>query len=37
MWRIAIHMVFVLSGLLFALSDYIAAKIKPTEGLSAQV
>jgi uncharacterized protein (TIGR00645 family) len=37
MWRIAIHMVFVLSGLLFALSDFIAAKIKPTEGLSAQV
>ena len=27
MWRIAIHMVFVLSGLLFALSDYIAAKM----------
>ena len=27
MWRIAIHMVFVLSGLLFALSDFIAAKM----------
>ena len=37
MWRIAIHMVFVLSGVLFSLSDYIAAKISPTHGISSQV
>lgn len=37
MWRIAIHMVFVLSGVLFSLSDFIAAKINPTHGISSQV
>ena len=37
MWRIAIHMVFVLSGVLFSLSDFIAAKIKPEAGISHQV
>ena len=36
-WRIAIHMVFVLSGVLFSLSDFIAAKIKPEAGISHQV
>ena len=36
-WRIAIHMVFVLSGVLFSLSDFIAAKINPTHGISHQV
>jgi len=33
MWRVAIHMVFVLSGVLFALMDFIAEKIKPGHGV----
>lgn len=32
-WRIVIHLVFVLSGVLFALMDFIAAKVPPGHGV----
>ena len=32
-WRIVIHLVFVISGVMFALMDYIAEKIKPGHGV----
>jgi uncharacterized protein (TIGR00645 family) len=32
-WRIVIHLVFVLSGVLFAVMDFIAEKIKPGAGV----
>jgi uncharacterized membrane protein YqhA len=28
-WMLAIHMAFILSGVLFAVMDYIAGKSKP--------
>jgi uncharacterized protein (TIGR00645 family) len=31
-WRIVIHLVFVISGVMFAAMDYIAEKIKPGHG-----
>lgn len=31
-WRIAIHLVFVISGVMFAAMDFIAEKIKPGHG-----
>ncbi|MEY2677064.1 MAG: hypothetical protein RL510_1084 [Actinomycetota bacterium] len=33
-WRIVIHLVFVISGVMFAAMDYIAEKIKPGHGLN---
>ena len=32
-WRIVIHIVFVVSGVLFALMDFIAEKVKPGHGV----
>ena len=32
-WRVVIHVVFVVSGVLFALMDFIAEKIKPGHGV----
>lgn len=32
-WRIAIHLVFVFSGVMFALMDFIAEKIRPGHGV----
>lgn len=32
-WRIVIHIVFVVSGVLFALMDFIAEKIRPGHGV----
>ena len=33
LWRVVIHVVFVVSGVLFALMDFIAEKIKPGHGV----
>jgi uncharacterized protein (TIGR00645 family) len=32
-WRIVIHLVFVVSGVMFAAMDFIAEKIKPGHGV----
>jgi uncharacterized protein (TIGR00645 family) len=32
-WRIAIHLVFVISGVMFAVMDFIAEKIRPGHGV----
>ncbi len=37
MWRVLIHLVFVLSAVMFALADFIAAKIAPHHGSTPQV
>jgi uncharacterized protein (TIGR00645 family) len=33
LWRVVIHLVFVISGVMFALMDFIAEKINPGHGV----